>query len=264
MFAIERIMVIKKYLKEHNQADVQSLSSLLGVSEVTIRRDLVKLEKDGFLTRTHGGAVVNQDEPTVELISTSPDKNAEMIKQCNEIANISIRMLQPRDIIMITSGETNLALAKKIHDQLQLTVLTNDLQVAITVAKTKTNKVVLLGGEVDEDGIGVLGSMALENLKRYRVKQLFIECDGINNQLELTFDDQKKADLVSTALELSSKINLLCPAFRFGQQSFFSFKDISITDSLITNPSLSDDFKNKIVAKNISLFTAIDAFERFV
>lgn len=264
MFAIERIMVIKKYLKEHNQADVQSLSSLLGVSEVTIRRDLVKLEKDGFLTRTHGGAVVNQHDPPLELKTFSVDNNSESIRQLNEIANIGLRMLQPRDIIMITSGETNLALAQKIHDQLQLTVLTNDLRVAITVAKTKTNKVVLLGGEVDEDGISVLGSMALENLKRYRVKQLFIECDGINDNLELTFDDQKKADLISTALELASKKILLCPAFRFGQQSFFSFKDISITDSLITNPALSDDFKNKIVSKNISLFTAIDAFERYV
>ena len=59
MFALERIKIIKRYLIENNQAEVSNLSESLGVSEVTIRRDLEKLENEGFLTRTHGGAIIN-------------------------------------------------------------------------------------------------------------------------------------------------------------------------------------------------------------
>ncbi len=70
MNAIERIRNIKKFLKERGQAQVHTLSNLLGVSEVTVRRDLERLEKDGWLTRTHGGAVINRKEtpdPLIEL-----------------------------------------------------------------------------------------------------------------------------------------------------------------------------------------------------
>ena len=59
MFAIERIKIIKNYLIENKQLEVNILSKMLNVSEVTIRRDLEKLEKEGFITRTHGGAVLN-------------------------------------------------------------------------------------------------------------------------------------------------------------------------------------------------------------
>ena len=59
MFALERIKLIKKYLNENQKAEVTALSGLLDVSEVTIRRDLEKLEKEGFLQRIHGGAVLS-------------------------------------------------------------------------------------------------------------------------------------------------------------------------------------------------------------
>ena len=62
MFAIERIRIIKNYILENHQAEVSALSTMLNVSEVTIRRDLEKLEKEGFLTRTHGGSFNEEEE----------------------------------------------------------------------------------------------------------------------------------------------------------------------------------------------------------
>ena len=58
MFAVERTRVIRKYLEEHRKAETHTLSELLDVSEVTVRRDLERLEQEGVLLRTHGGAVI--------------------------------------------------------------------------------------------------------------------------------------------------------------------------------------------------------------
>jgi DeoR/GlpR family transcriptional regulator of sugar metabolism len=102
MFAIERIRIIKNYLIENKQVEVNQLSQMLGVSEVTIRRDLEKLESDEFLTRTHGGAVLGSAK---EL--TSDNIDASLLKDYNEISKIAIRMINDGDVIMLTNGEIN-------------------------------------------------------------------------------------------------------------------------------------------------------------
>ena len=67
MFAAERLKIIKQYLQANGQLEVTSISNMLGVSEVTIRRDLERLEQENFLIRTHGGALLNTDSAEIPL-----------------------------------------------------------------------------------------------------------------------------------------------------------------------------------------------------
>ena len=99
MFAVQRANIIKEYLLEKKQVEVTTLSKLLNVSEVTIRRDLEKLEKEGFLIRTHGGAVLNEQEtPDIpDIIDITLDED--MIEDYEGIANIAAHMVDNGDII---------------------------------------------------------------------------------------------------------------------------------------------------------------------
>jgi DeoR/GlpR family transcriptional regulator of sugar metabolism len=81
MFAIERIKIIKDYLNKDKHVSVAKLSSLLNVTEVTIRRDLEKLESEGFLKRAHGGAVLNADlEEPLAFESSEDDRALQMME----------------------------------------------------------------------------------------------------------------------------------------------------------------------------------------
>lgn len=110
MFAIERIRIIKNYLQKESKVSVAKLSELLNVTEVTIRRDLEKLEAEGFLQRTHGGAVINnlvQDEPAEE-------QSDKYLIERQEIADTAFHLVSDNDMIMITEGLTNVQVARRL------------------------------------------------------------------------------------------------------------------------------------------------------
>ncbi|QHQ60119.1 DeoR family transcriptional regulator [Anaerocolumna sedimenticola] len=257
MFAIERIRIIKNYIINNQQAEVSTLSSMLNVSEVTIRRDLEKLESEGFLTRTHGGAVLNKIEENI--ISTTEEYN---LTDYQEIAEIAVQLIKDGDIIMLTSGIINLYIAKKLGTKNNITILTNDITIAMELSTNKSVKVVLLGGDMDFRYNAVFGTLTNNNLKQFFVTKLFIEIDGISSDLDLTVSSIDMASLIQEAAINASQKILLLTADAFEKNSFYRVgKANQIADRLITNSRIKDTYKNILFNSNIQLFTSIDAFE---
>jgi len=259
MYAIERIRIIKHYLKEKGQAQVHTLSNLLGVSEVTVRRDLVRLEKEGWLTRTHGGAVINENNetsPLAELLEEPADDGS-----LDEIASVALKMIHDGDVVMLTNGSVNNRLAVKLEERSNLIVLTNDLSIALHISLQDSNKVVLLGGDMNKEEKALFGSMTMANLRKFYVNRLFVEVDGINEHLQLTVNNQEKADLILSALELSEQTIVVCPSNRFSSNAFYRLGSINIAEGIISNTDLDDSYKTRIFNSDIPLFTTASPFE---
>lgn len=259
MYAIERIRIIKKYLGEKGQAQVHALSDLLGVSEVTVRRDLERLEKDGWLTRTHGGAVINQEEsvdPLLEVLEEPEDDGAR-----DEIAAVALRLVSDGDVVMLTNGLVNVRLATKLEKRSGLTVLTNDLSIALRISLQESNKVVLLGGDMDKGEKALFGSMALANLQKFYVSRVFVEVDGVNENLLMTVNSQEKADLILGALELADEAIVVCPSDRFSKNAFYRLGNVNMARGIITNTQLDESYKTRIFNSNVPLYTSVAAFE---
>ncbi len=257
MFAIERIRIIKNYIMNNQQAEVSTLSTMLNVSEVTIRRDLEKLEEEGFLTRTHGGAVLNtgEEEPVVMADGYNP-------ADYQEIADIAVQLIKDGDIIMLTNGLINLHIAKRLNNKNNITILTNDITIATELSTNKSVKVVLLGGDVDFRYNAVFGTLTTNNLKKFFVSKLFIEIDGITADLDLTVSSIDMASLIQEAAYNASHKILLMTADAFEKNSFYRVgKAQHIADRIITNSRIKDSYKDNIFNSNIQLFTSIDAFE---
>jgi DeoR/GlpR family transcriptional regulator of sugar metabolism len=260
MFAIERIRIIKNYILNNQQAEVSTLSTMLNVSEVTIRRDLEKLEEEGFLTRTHGGAVLNKNED----ISIIGDEGYNP-EDYNEIADIAVHMIKDGDIIMLTNGIINLHIAKKLGNKNNITILTNDITIATELSSNKSIKVILLGGDIDFRYNAVFGSLTMNNLKKFFVSKLFIEIDGITSDLDLTVSSIDMASLIQEATNNANQKIILLTADAFEKNSFYRVgKAHQIADRLITNSRIKDNYKNIIFNNNIQLFSSIDAFEGHV
>ena len=261
MFAIERIKIIKNYLTENKQLEVNILCKMLNVSEVTIRRDLEKLEKEGFITRTHGGAVLNSED-IISNENSSNDTTYEYVTDSNDIADIAIEMINDDDVIMLSNGIINLSIAKKLTDKKNLTVVTNDILIATELTNHQTVKVILLGGVMDYSTSAVFGTLTIDNLNLFFVNKLFIEVNGISNNLDVTVSSINMASLIQASIKNSNERIVLCSSEAFKKNSFYKIGKLAeITEKIITSSNIDDNLKTEIFNNNIQLFTSINAFE---
>lgn len=256
MFAIERIRIIKNYILENKQAEVNQLSQMLGVSEVTIRRDLEKLEEEKFLKRTHGGAVLYDEKSVADAINLGQNKDVE------EITKIALKMIMDDDVIMLTNGHINQEIARNLHTKSRITVLTNDLTIASYIMEAQSAKIILLGGDVDFHTKSIFGSLAINNLSRFFVNKLFVEVDGISSNLDVTVSNIDMATFIQAAVQNANEKIVVSTASAFHKNAFYRagrLKDLC--NVLITNHTISEQLKNIIFNSNIQLYTSIDLFE---
>jgi DeoR family transcriptional regulator, fructose operon transcriptional repressor len=260
MFAVERINIMKSYLRERGKLDVHSMSEMLNVSEVTVRRDLEKLEAEGFLTRMHGGAIIKEGEENLPSPDTGPEFAKEETDR-EEIARVAFLMVKDGDVIMLTNGSIALRLSRKLAGRTSVTVLTNDIQVALEISGQAGNRAVLLGGSPDPESRALFGSLAQSNVQAFFVNKIFVEVDGISEQLQLTVSSQEKAALIMEAMACAEDKIVLCEASRFARNAFFRLGPLSLASKVITNTSLPEAYKSRIFAMDIQLFTSVNAFE---
>lgn len=256
MFAIERIKIIKDYLLKDKHVSVARLSSLLNVTEVTIRRDLEKLEHEGFLRRAHGGAVLIEDLEETLVLENTEDNHA---LQIMEIADTIFHLVSDNDIIMLTDGPANLMAAKKLTHKKNLTVLTNDLRIALEFSSSPSNKLILLGGDLDESA--VYGQLAINNMQNFSLGHLIVEVEGVSKQTGITVSSISKASLIQEACKMAETVSVVCLADYFGAKSFYRVGALELATKVITNSTLSDTYKNYLFDLNIQLYTSLDIYE---
>lgn len=256
MFALERHRVIRNYLLEHKQVDVRTLTELLSVSEVTIRRDLEKLEEDHFLVRTHGGALLI-DQHSEPQLNTNKDKSIEAI----DIGRTASRLIQPGDTILLLSGMHCLAMVQTLKEISPLIVLTNDLSIAIELGNHKNKQVVLLGGDLSLKEMAVYGALTLDDMKRFHVNKMFVTIDGFSEQFELSVASQEKALLIREARHNTKELIILCSAEHFNHPAFYSFGTAKSGDTIITDRKIPDSVKQQLFEANLRLFITIDIYE---
>lgn len=264
MFAIERMRIIKNYLHTKKKVSVNELSKMLNVSEVTIRRDLEKLEDEGFLIRTHGGAVLKKQEKSKNSYndySNLIDNDSQYDVLYDEIANIAIHIIENGDIIMLTNGMINYHIAKKLNEKKNITVLTNDLLISIEASSSSSNKAVLLGGDIDFDSKATYGALTVLNIQKFFVDKLFIEVDGIDVEAGLSVSSMDKANLINNILPNSKEKIILCLGSNFNKNAFYNISHINIADKIVTNPNIDDFYKKLLFDNGIQLYTSITAVE---
>lgn len=256
MFAIERIRIIKSYLTKDHKVSVAKLSELLNVTEVTIRRDLEKLENEGFLKRTHGGAVLL--DQTDEMILDEGDEIKDVLLY-QEIADTAFHLVNDGEAVMLTNGTVNAYIAKALSAHNNLTVVTNDILIASSFAHSPTNNLILLGGDLEENA--VFGQMTIDNLKNFSFNHIFIEIDGLSETVGITVSSTKKATLIQKAVSLAEAVTVVCLSKYFGSNALYRVGNLNIAHRVLTDSNLEDKHKNHIYNCNIPLFTSIDVYE---
>ena len=154
MLAIERKNEILDKLRAEQRVLVSDLAEYYNVTEETIRRDLDKLEKEGYATKTYGGAILGNSTKT-DLSYTI--RNKTNVEAKNQIAALASRLIEDGDHLMLDDSSTSLYLAKKLKEKKNLTVITNSVELVVELNGIDGWTIILTGGRLKPDSLALVG-----------------------------------------------------------------------------------------------------------
>jgi DeoR/GlpR family transcriptional regulator of sugar metabolism len=182
MLPAERRARIVAALKDKRAVRVPTLSDELGVSEITIRRDLLLLEREGVLDRTYGGAVLKKQlaaEPRWD------DAGGVNVAAKDAIAAAAAEMIEPQDTVFIGSGTTVVNILRHVDPELEARVVTHSLAVA-SEARGLSLEVLFLGGLYRPQLDAVEGTWPLDMINQVYADKAFLGADGLDIRAGLT------------------------------------------------------------------------------
>jgi DeoR/GlpR family transcriptional regulator of sugar metabolism len=175
MLAAERRRLIGESVRARGVVSVAEMAETLGTTEITLRRDLHAMAKDGLLVRTHGGAIrpsgVGHEPSYSEKAQQAAGEKA-------AIARLAVQMVRPGDSIVLGPGTTTLALARLLVHSPELTVVTNSLLVAQALMEAPRVEVILTGGTLRRSIHALVGPATEESVRALRASQAFISGNG--------------------------------------------------------------------------------------
>jgi DeoR family fructose operon transcriptional repressor len=256
MFAIERLNKIKQLLLKEKRVDVYELSERFSVTEVTIRRDLDKLEQSGFLVKTYGGAVLKEDEAQ-KLFLAEPDIEHSHPEEKRMIGKIASQMIEHGDAIFLSPGTTCLEIARHIKDK-KVTVVTNDVFIGYSLRDTVGVKVIVTGGDLNPSTSTLVGNFALQALNGIYINKAFIGVKGINFDSGYTLDSHEEVMVIQGVNKISSEVIIVADYSKFNHTGFAKLGDLTMAKKVITNKQLPSEFKKYYFEQAVKLYTTFE------
>ncbi len=250
MFALERQMRIAELLKAEGAVGVGKLSVELGVTEETVRRDLEKLESQGLLRRTHGGAVP-VEENTYELsLEERKNKNVEEKKK---LAKIAAGFVSPGNTIFLDASTTTFYMAKEIKNMKNVTVITNSIRVISELVDSAGIKLIAVGGIVSQNQ-SFVGNLAENIIKEnYFASKVFFSSKGIVTDAGIMESNEQELGIKRQMIDNASKRFYICDKSKIGNIGFGKLADFSEIDYFITDGEVSEELKEKFDELNIEI-----------
>lgn len=215
------------------------------VTNETVRRDLIALERRGILRRTHGGAIL------VETLGFEPANSvraAVMIEEKRRIAQAAVDELPADGAVLIDAGTTTALLAEFLPRGRDITVVTNSLHVANTLAGRANVNLMCIGGRVRGTTLCTVDRWAMQALAELRVDVTFLGTNGLTIEHGLTTSDQAEASVKEAMMAAAKRVVLMADHSKVGTEYFHRYGAIGDVDLLITDTGLDADLAEDLRA----------------
>jgi DeoR family transcriptional regulator of aga operon len=237
---VQRRTLILEKLDGDGQVFVNNLSDQFDVSEVTIRNDLLQLEKKHMLIRARGGAIkINRVGIDHEL----SQKHRLNLEQKQRIGKRAAKLVKEGDTIIIDSGTTTMEMTKNISPDARITVITNALNIANHLAHNPNTEVIIPGGFLRKESLSLVGTPAEKSLKNYLSDKVFLGVDGLDINYGLMTPNVEEAHLNQAMIEISQKVIVLADSSKIFKRSLAIICPVSKIDVLITDEGLPPNYK---------------------
>lgn len=233
MLAIERRNEILERLQKEKRVVVSELSKQYGVSEETIRRDLEKLENDGYVIKSYGGAVLNENN-NIDM-PFNIRKNTNVIGK-QKVADIIKEMVKDGESLMLDSSSTAVFIAKALKEEKRnLTIITNSIEIIIELFDAQNWRVLSTGGLAIEGSFALVGPQTDQMLRSFHVDKAIISCKGFDMENGITDSNELHARNKKTMLERADKKILAVDSTKFEYTAFTKIGGLEDISVIITD-----------------------------
>lgn len=226
-------------LRSKDIVKVSDLARALKTSEVTIRRDLARLEKEGFLIRAYGGAISKEKVGYEFSFKEKLEKNR---AEKERIGKFAATLIQKGDTIFLDTGTTTLHIARAIKFRKDLRIVTNSLYVVYELSSTEDIEVILLGGIFRPKSSDLVGAVTEENLIQFHADKAFLGADSVTPSNGLMTTDIHTAKLAKLMVESAKEVIAVVDYTKFGKKSFVRFAPLTKINKIIINRGIKNSY----------------------
>ncbi len=230
----KRANQILEYLTENKQMEVSALAELLGVSQVTVRKDLDELSEMGLVRREHGYASIRNRDDIRGRLAYHYEKKM-------KIAEKAASLVSDGETVMIESGSCCALLAERLAQKKDVTVITNSAFIADHLRDCENISVMLLGGIYQRDAQVTVGPAVRLCAENFYVDKFFIGTDGYSDKTGFTNKDQLRAQAVRDMARQAEQVMILTESEKFGRRGTVPLNISSSDISVITDSQISDE-----------------------
>lgn len=249
MLAQERYKVIMDHLHLDGNISIKNLTTILGVSTDTVRRDLKYLEVEGKIKRVHGGAILPNEIVTNHAFSNRKNSN---INEKIEISRKALGHIKEYQAIALNAGTTNVEFAKELVKAFDcLTVITNSLLIANILSAKKEFTVIVSGGFLDHDEHSFYGKNVIENIYHFNADIAFINVNAISLKKGVTDFRQGELEVINAYIENVEKVIILADSSKFETMSYLKICDLEKIDVIITDSNIDSKLVQQYKEKDV-------------
>lgn len=250
MIVVQRRNKIKEILLKERSVRVSKLVQEFDVSEETIRRDLYVLEKEGFVKKNYGGAILVEElQNAMSMISPVEQRKLQFFNEKDAIGRKAAELIEEGQIIILDAGSTTWCMAKHLKAMKNLMIVTNGVNVAEECSQNDNVDIFVVGGKLVNKSMSLVGPQAELEVQKYNAHYVFLGTSAISMDKGFTSSDIYEAELKRAMIGTGQKVVVLADHSKFGKQSLITYSSMHEVDILITSdltdPSVIEAIRNK-------------------
>ncbi len=249
----ERRKTICELLNTHKVLSVEYLSTLLGTSPMTIRRDLDLLRKHELLQRVHGGAAVMRSEAEEPPYTI---REREMPVEKQRIGLAAASLVGEREVILIDIGSTLLYLARSLPIEKGIIVVTHWLPIVLEMSRRAPSKIIFLGGEVNFGELSVTGAYTEEMLQNFNADKLFLGVAGVSPEYGLTDYNPGEIQVKRQMMKCAKKVIVLADHSKFGRVAPLKIANLTSVHQIVTDDGITEADRRVIESLGVAVVIA--------
>lgn len=242
----DKIMV---YLRSHNLVTVEELAAVTDSSPATIRRDLIKLDHQGLISRTHGGVTLNRFV-TEQPIAT--ERVRRYLAEKRAIAQHASQMVRAGDSVILDTGTTTLELARHLT-HLPLRVITPDLHIALFLSEFRQIEVTIIGGRIDETTQSCVGEHGRQLLTQIYPDIAFLSCTYWSLEQGVTVSTEDKSAIKTACTANAARRVLVTDSSKYGLKSLFRAAALNDLTDIVSDTGLPPTVRQQLMQQHFAL-----------
>lgn len=250
MLIDERRQHIMELVQRNGRVLISQVSAALGISRITIRKDIDHLASKGLLRRSHGGAISTQGAALLD--PSLSEKEQKQLREKQRIAAAAASLVEEGMCVVLDSGTTTTAIARELRQFSRLTVITNAVNIATELAATDF-EVILTGGNLRKNSFSLVGPLAEDALREVHADILFLGVDGFDVKTGVMTPNLLESRVNRAMIHAAERVVAVCDSTKFSRRSLALIAPPAAVHTVITDDQIAGEDFEALTAAGIDV-----------